>query len=244
MPEALADLDARRLRVLHDRSFVEDPTRLLRLARYQHRLGFTVEARTAELAASATLDGVSGARIGAELRLALAEPDPLVVLGAVGGLPVRVDERLARLATQLLPADASVDLMTLGALTRGLASTAWLESLEFTARERDVVAAVWGAGELARAIEASARPSALHAALSGAPLEAVAVAGALGPERAARSFLEDLRHVRLEIDGSDLIAAGLEPGPQIGGRLRRTLARKLDGELTGGPAAELRSALE
>ncbi len=74
-PHALEDLRAGRLRVLHERSFLDDPTRLWRLARYRARLGFAVEERTAELAAAAVAEGalrtVSGARLGAELRLAL-----------------------------------------------------------------------------------------------------------------------------------------------------------------------------
>src|SRR3954447_21184458 len=50
VPGALEDLEARVLRVLHARSFEDDPTRLLRLARYVSRLGFDVEPETAVLA--------------------------------------------------------------------------------------------------------------------------------------------------------------------------------------------------
>ena len=46
-PGAEDDLRARVLRVLHDGSFRDDPTRLIRLARYAGRLGFAVEPRTA-----------------------------------------------------------------------------------------------------------------------------------------------------------------------------------------------------
>jgi tRNA nucleotidyltransferase (CCA-adding enzyme) len=236
-PEALADLEHRRLRVLHDQSFVDDPTRLLRLARYRERLHFSVEPHTAELAGAATLAGVSGARVGAELRLALGEPDPLAVLDGIAGLPVRIDAPLARRATQLAPEDARVDLMMLGILTRDSATAGWLESLELTARERDIVLAVWAAPGL----DLAGGPGELHAALRDVPVEAVAVAGALGPAAAARRYLDELRHVRLEIDGGDLLAAGLH-GPEIGRRLARTLVRKLDGELSG-RAAELADAL-
>ena len=76
-PGARDDLRAGRLRVLHDRSFLDDPTRLWRLARYAARLGFEIEPRTRELAEAAVSGGalgtVSGTRIGNELRLALAE---------------------------------------------------------------------------------------------------------------------------------------------------------------------------
>jgi tRNA nucleotidyltransferase (CCA-adding enzyme) len=89
-PRALEDLRAGVLRVLHERSFSDDPTRLWRLARYRARLGFAIEPRTAELAAEAVAAGalatVSGARIGAELRLALAEFFPQEAFAALDEL--------------------------------------------------------------------------------------------------------------------------------------------------------------
>src|SRR5581483_7318244 len=45
----LGALERGELRVLHDRSFVDDPTRALRAARYMSRYGFTLEPSTAEL---------------------------------------------------------------------------------------------------------------------------------------------------------------------------------------------------
>src|SRR5829696_5848037 len=81
---AQADLAAGRLRVLHERSFDDDPTRLLRLARYAARLGFVAEERTDALAAAAVAGGavetVTGSRLGAELRLLLGEPQPPALL--------------------------------------------------------------------------------------------------------------------------------------------------------------------
>ena len=111
---ALADLAAHRLRVLHRRSFLDDPTRLLRLARYRARLGFEVEPGTAQLARAAVQTGalatVTPARIGAELRLALGEEDPAAALEAAGELGLlaalhprlRFDGELARDALALL----------------------------------------------------------------------------------------------------------------------------------------------
>jgi tRNA nucleotidyltransferase (CCA-adding enzyme) len=82
----LDDLRAGLLRVLHDASFVDDPTRVWRVARYAARLGFTVEEHTRVLAAAADPSTVSGDRLGAELRLALREPDPPAALEAVRDL--------------------------------------------------------------------------------------------------------------------------------------------------------------
>ena len=89
---SLRDLEARRLRVLHEGSFLDDPTRLLRLARYASRLRFEVSPGTDRLARAALAVGalgtVSGARVGAELRLALAEPDPAAAFAALDQLGI------------------------------------------------------------------------------------------------------------------------------------------------------------
>ncbi len=42
----LADLRAKKIRVLHDQSFIDDPTRILRTARFKARLDFTIERTT------------------------------------------------------------------------------------------------------------------------------------------------------------------------------------------------------
>ena len=59
------------------------------------------------------------------------------------------------------------------------------------------------------------------------------MAGALGPTEQAQNWLDHLRQVRLEIDGNDLISAGVPEGPAIGAGLRAALAAKLDGRAAG-----------
>ena len=56
-------------------------------------------------------------------------------------------------------------------------------------------------------------------------------------------WISDLAHVRLQISGDDLLAAGVPEGPAIGRALDATLDRKLDG-LVNGREEELRTALE
>jgi tRNA nucleotidyltransferase (CCA-adding enzyme) len=245
---ALEDLDAGLLRVLHDASFVDDPTRVWRVARYAARLGFDVEERTRALAAAADPSTVSGDRLGAELRLALREPDPPAALEAVRDLnpaylPEGFDPRPAGLdaALALLPPDGRADLLTLAACTAGMDARvllAWLDEMGFIAPERDVVAAAsrFSTGAPLRAAQTNAQ---VARAARGAPIEAVALAGG----EQARRWLDDLRHIRLEIDGHDLLAAGVPEGPEVGARLQRALDRKLDGEIAG-REQELAAALE
>jgi tRNA nucleotidyltransferase (CCA-adding enzyme) len=242
---ALDDLRERRLRVFHDASFSDDPTRVIRLYRYAHRLGFEIERHTGQLARVARLDTLSGARLGAELRLVLREPDPLAVLGDIADrLPLEVDRALTDVALALAPRDADRDLLILAAAMRHGVPKAWLGSLELTARERAVIERARELDALVAALDAAGSPSAIREVAYGVPVELIALAGALGPAANARSWLQQLRHVQLEIAGSDLLAAGVPQGPEIGVRLERTLRRKLDGELVADRAAELASALE
>jgi tRNA nucleotidyltransferase (CCA-adding enzyme) len=78
------------IRVLHSLSFIEDPTRIMRAARFEQRLGFTIEPRTAELIDNALsmLARVSGERIRHELYLILCEPEPERVLCRLDDLDV------------------------------------------------------------------------------------------------------------------------------------------------------------
>ena len=245
---ALDDLAAGVLRVLHDASFVDDPTRVWRVARYAARLGFGVEERTRSLAAAADPSTVSGDRLGAELRLALREPDPPAAFAAVLDLnprylPEGFEPRPAALpaALELLPDDGRPDLLTLAACTAGMDAVAllrWLDDMGFAAPERDLVAAAsrFVTGAPLRAARTNAE---IARAARGAPAEAVALVGGDN----ARRWLDELRHVRLEIDGRDLLAAGIPEGPEIGARLARALDRKLDGEASG-REEELAAALE
>jgi tRNA nucleotidyltransferase (CCA-adding enzyme) len=270
VPYGREDLDARRLRVLHDQSFIDDPTRLLRLARYAGRLGFAVEDHTLGVAREAVAarapDTVSGPRLGAELRLLAEQGDP--VLGFRGLAGLGVDEaiapgfgigsedraELARRALELLPADGKAADLVLGVALLDVAEAgraSLLDRLAFPAARRDrIVAAATRAAALSPLLSAPRAPSQIAAAVGSGPPELVALAGALGAEvgapgaeAAARRWLDELRHVRLEIDGDDLLAAGVAPGPAVGAGLAAARAAKLDGR-AGGREAELAAALE
>jgi tRNA nucleotidyltransferase (CCA-adding enzyme) len=80
------------IRVLHNLSFVEDPTRILRAVRFEARFGFHMDERTEELARNAIemelLDRVSGERIREEFRQLFAHPFPETGLRRMDALGV------------------------------------------------------------------------------------------------------------------------------------------------------------
>jgi tRNA nucleotidyltransferase (CCA-adding enzyme) len=212
------DLRAGVLRVLHDRSFVDDPTRALRAARYAARFGFDLEPSTSRLLTEADLSTVSDDRVQGELRRIAAEEDPAKAIQLIvdwGLMPTLDPEAPGRVAevTRL----ASTPPWA-GWADRGLA--VMLAIVRPLPQIRELASAT------------PERPSeAVRLAESWDPAQLL-VARALGADWLDR-YAEEWRHVRLEITGEDLIADGIPEGPAIGRGLEAALSGKLDGELSG-----------
>jgi tRNA nucleotidyltransferase (CCA-adding enzyme) len=78
---AMKDIKERSLRVLHNLSFVEDPTRILRAIRFEQRFGFRIGKLTETLIQNAVnihcFENLAGQRLFGELQLILKEEDPI-----------------------------------------------------------------------------------------------------------------------------------------------------------------------
>jgi tRNA nucleotidyltransferase (CCA-adding enzyme) len=223
----IEDLRAGRLRVLHPGSFVDDPTRALRAARYAARFGFDLETETEQLLREADLSTVSDDRVQNELKRMAEERDPAAVLGLLldwGVMPTLDPEAPDRLAE-------------VSRLAAGEPWSSWAD------RELAVMLAIVRPLPQIRELASATpeRPSeATHLAASWDPAQLL-VARALGAEWLDR-YAAEWRHVALEITGDDLLEAGVEEGPAIGRGLEAALSGKLDGELSG-REEELRVAL-
>ena len=223
----LEDLQRGQLRVLHPGSFVDDPTRALRAARYAARYGFTLERHTAELCRRADLSTVSRDRRDAELRKLAGEPEAR-----------RAFELLAEWGLLDLEPDAVELAGAVGELT---AAEPWRELVP---RANTVLAAALGRGvREARELAAAepTRPSEAVELARGRSGVELALARVLGAEWLDR-YVTEWRAVRLEVDGNDLISQGVREGPAVGRGLGEALRAKLDGEVHG-KAEELRAAL-
>jgi tRNA nucleotidyltransferase (CCA-adding enzyme) len=211
------DLEEGVLRVLHDRSFVDDPTRAIRAARYASRLGFGLEPKTEELLRQTDLTTVSADRRRTELeRLAGEENgcDGFELLGQWGLIDLR---------------PGGVELMQ--AVDALLKAPHWEEIVP---RERALVAAALGpagAEEVLASMWVPKPGEGVELAERRDPVELV-LARAMGADW-LDLYLTSWRRIGLEIDGDDLIAAGVEQGPAIGRGLRAARHKKLEGEISG-----------
>ncbi len=253
-----ADLQRRLLRVHHPRSFLDDPTRILRGVRFEVRLGLAFEAATEELARAACSAGAFGPlsadRLRAELVLLLAEDCApgaalrrLEALGALAALGLRSPT----VATARLLEGVEAALADWHSRHRGVPvarSETLLAAVVLAEAPADRAAAARRLGlrvgrlasleALVRAIEPPAIPpheiSATLAPL--APEELVLLIAAGGSRAAGRihKHVSNQRSLELRIDGSTLLAHGFAPGPGIGQALRATRDARLDGRISAG----------
>jgi tRNA nucleotidyltransferase (CCA-adding enzyme) len=239
-PGAREDLDAGVLRVLHERSFVDDPTRMLRLVRYAARLDFAPAAATEALIDPALFATVTGDRLGNELRLLLNEPRTALQLfehyglgRALLGEGFRVTWLAERAGTGLLALAACCTQVPREPLA------ARLDHLGFSRHDRDVVvAAASGFERLHGSLDAG--DADLWRLLRRERVETVQLLAAAG-DPGARRWLDHVRHRKLSISGDDLVGAGLT-GAAVGEALGRATVAMLDGRAPD-RESQLRAAL-
>lgn len=234
-----ADIAAERIRILRPGAFHEDPSRVVRALRYAARLGFRMEEATeAEARAAAPAVDLASSRVADEASRLLAEDSAAVALAMAAALGVtwidpdpRRDDRLAALVGALAqpgaPAPASWALrLGIGVVPDAVPTAslpAWARALAAEVRA--------GLGRAAE-LQGNAVPSSVDALLSRMP--AAAQVGALvgGADVVARWWAQ-WRDMAPEVTGSDLVAAGVPPGPAIGRALRAVRAAMLDGQVDG-----------
>jgi tRNA nucleotidyltransferase (CCA-adding enzyme) len=233
----VADLEAGLVRALRPDAFEEDPSRLVRAARYAARLGFRLEDATAASARSAApaLDPAVS-RTAEELRRLLAERcagDALALLRELGVPWVRegAGEAIARLdAARAHPAapDLPAWALRLGvAVEPGAAARSALPGWA-----RGVAAAVAAGPDVAERLATLEAPSAVDRLLRATPPAAAVSALALGENR-VRAWWEGDRSRGSEVSGSDMMRAGVPPGPAVGHALEEVRAAVLDGRVGG-----------
>ena len=260
----LRDLEAKTIRVLHARSFVDDPTRVFRAIRFEQRFGFRIEKHTLtllkEAAASDLVHRLSGPRLRNEVMRLLSEQ-----------APIRTIRRMAEFdLLRFLHTGLAWTARLAGLLSDLGKSLAWWtkqyprRSLDralvyFIGLMDELSASATGAvvkrlalpGEQANKIRLakkhlapalrflvrhrSPRPSETYQALADLPDEGlvllVAKARSKDIVRLVSAYVTTQQQVRPSLNGADLKAMGLKPGPIYKKILDRLLEARLNGEV-------------
>ncbi len=255
------DLREGLIRVLHSLSFVEDPTRILRAIRLEQRLGFRIEPRTQELIDHAVglLARVSGERIRHELFSLFQEPEPeagLLRMEELGVLRhihpgLRCDgwvQRKFRTLREVWPrwhdeheiVPDELPRLYLSILSYRLiqpeveALSARLSLPRSDARLLQEVVAL--RESLTPLQTREVRPSEVYRLLSPYSAPAILVNWVATDSSGVRDHLDryrqTYRHVKPSLNGDDLRAMGLPPGPLFGRILDALRDARLDGEIS------------
>jgi tRNA nucleotidyltransferase (CCA-adding enzyme) len=259
------DLEAKTIRVLHNLSFIDDPTRIFRAIRYENRYGFRMDDHTVRLARGTIEMGLVGdlssARLRDELEALLSEGDVehsilrLAELGAANAIHphLAADDEAVALLRSLTGLRDRYGLeipswrLGLAALARKLPANEvydWLQRLKVRRRDAEQVAAAVTVGpKLVERLRDGAEPAEVVAAAEPYAPDAPLFALALADLEPLHAYFDRLRDVRLEVSGADLAELGLGESPRVGEILTELRRRKLNGELDG-RASELAAAKE
>jgi len=240
------DLAAMSIRVLHDQSFLDDPTRIFRAVRLATRLGFSLETDTARLlehaVASGALATIARERVWRELFLAFDEdnaPHAVAALSAAGVLEVLfgrrppdpgLGARLERTAAALAGTELDRQVMYTAALLHGDASPVDLEGSGFSQkRARNVVQL---ANELPRYTDTLSETSSDHQRFRlfkhASPEMLSVVAAAIPEERPNVERFQEFQSFKLPLRGNDL---EVPLGPHVAKALERTREAVFTGEI-------------
>jgi len=258
----LNDLRGRLVRVLHSLSFIDDPTRILRAARFEQRFKFSIESRTMDLLKEAIplLDRLSGDRIRHELDHILVEETASQILSRLQELnlltaiePALVCDDWLIMHLEMLrtlqPEDCwnLVCYSTDHQLTRDLSYTLWFIRLSSEELQRvknrlriptNLVNVILSANDLWRNREAlaSASSSEVVAVLDAVPpLSRFALFLALSNTQmrdVIQMYITHWQYITPMIDGHDLEERGVPPGPIYRKILSTLRAAWVDGDIT------------
>ncbi len=247
------DLEHRLIRILHEKSFIDDATRIWRALRYEQRLDFQLETNTLERLKRdiPMLDTISGDRIRYELECILGEERPEKVLRRAeelgvlpklypalkgnGWLAEKFEQARKFYSPNPPPVALYLALMAYhltGEPSEDLISRLRLpKSLSQPLRDTIILKA-----KLKALADPELSPSRIYHILHGYSPSAI-TANLIATDspivrQHAQLFLSKLRYVKPALNGDDLIKMGIPPGPQIKEILNRLHEARLDGKVT------------
>jgi tRNA nucleotidyltransferase (CCA-adding enzyme) len=249
----LEDLQKGIVRVLHPGSFMDDPTRLFRIVRYEQRYGFQIAPETQGLIPEALpfIDKLSAERLRHELDLILEEEKAASMVMRLAELSILAAAHPALkwdqvVETRFLNGMAASATLEKPASRRMVGWTLWLvdvpipglrsieKRLHFESGLREGLLA---ASTLFARVGSLAgkKPSRCVLVLDKIPLKSVQSVYLSLPDGSIRTtlavYLNVWRHINPKTNGRDLQERGLQPGPVYKSILQRLRAAWLDGEV-------------
>lgn len=228
----IRDIREKSIRILHARSFIDDPTRIFRALRYKNRLEFRIDRGTDRLMRNAIrdkmIDRLSGQRVLNELRLIVQEKSWRSTLQDMGLYGIF---RFTKRDLDLIDRLGNMKIYYL---------LGKIQNLKFplTRKEINLAGDFVRIRSVVRRLRRPLTNSELYRYLSPMEPETIAMIPIVDPGLGTkiRKF-RLMRKILPIVRGRDLIRAGQKPGPAFRDTLRRLFYLQLDGKLRSKRAA-------
>ena len=242
--EGLIDLKNKKIRILHDLSFIDDPTRMIRAVRFACKLGFEIEEYTKNLLDKAINSGqfdnliekIRGDRVKIEIRYLfnLLNIERAVKDFFNSGIFKMVSTKLKPYNDSISP--ISEDgflrqwLIYLSLVMKGLKiedQEKIMKNLQMTAEETKVIKSAFQA--CLKLKEKNTDSINVYKTLKDLSPESILIVKLLMPEinNSIDEYLNKTSRIKLEITGEDLIKMGVKEGKQVGEVLQKVLETKI-----------------
>jgi tRNA nucleotidyltransferase (CCA-adding enzyme) len=247
-----ADIQNKKIRILHPNSFIDDATRILRGIRYEQRLDFEFESETEKLLRRnvSMLDTISNDRLRRELyNILIKEPEPERVFARAEKLEV-LHQLHPRLKGNGWLSQKFTKTRT--TFTRILPTTIYLCLLVYSFDESEVnsfnsrfnlprsmaqamLQAVQLRDRFDKLSDALLQPSKIYHILSPFNFQAIRAnliaTDSPTVEQHLKLYLGKLHYVKPLLTGDNLLVLGISSGPQLGKLLQALHDAKLNGKL-------------
>ncbi len=257
----LKDLRSGRIRVLHDKSFIDDPTRILRAVRFEQRFGFKLERQTCVLLKAALKKNfykrVKAPRYFAEFQKVLSESSPkgyIIRLKKLGALKLihptldgnvrllgLIEKNRAKVERKSFYMDCDWWVVCLMAILFNVSSRDVIQILkeaQVSKYYRNSVLDSKVADLMKKSLsKKSILPSQVFEMLKMFSLETVIFIRTKSSMARVAQVIDDYfikyRFVEIDITGKDLQKIGIPKGKKIGEILKSILLKKIDGKIKG-----------
>lgn len=219
----LEDLKNKKLKVLHDESFIDDPTRIIRGLKFSIRFGFDLDMHTRKLQeeylANINYD-MSYKRVKKELietfNLNSQEVFERFINENIYKLVTENDVKIPEINIEKLVDDYKPEYVWLvyAGVLRDLAK------LPLNKIEQKIL------DEIPNKILNN--DFEIYKAFENVRLETVLLYGILFDEKIARHYLDDLKQIKISVTGNDLLNLGIKPSPKYGQIFDEILKHKLE----------------
>lgn len=228
------DLKSKTIKVLHDKSFVDDPTRIIRALKYSARLGFNLDCETLKLQQDYLKKvnyDMCTKRVKNELMKTFNQSSDVAQVAFERFLNQDIYKLITQNEVQK-PKENIIELidefqptykwLIYFGVVAAFESDEFLDKFELTKTEKAVIVNAKRILDLKLSDDFS-----LYKAFYSVSIETSLIVAALGKKKDVVHYLNDLQKIKLSITGRDLLSLGMAPSKAFSDGFDYVLGEKI-----------------